>query len=90
MDLIAFTPDVAGALDLKPIDGIYVRRVESNSPADRASISRGTIILQIDEMPVKTIEELVRAVDKQKKSSRAVGLIVQEPDGTIARKVIRP
>ncbi len=90
MDLIAFTPDLAGALDLKPIDGIYVRRVESNSPADKASISRGTIILQIDEMPVKTIEELVRAVDKQRKSSRAVGLIVQEPDGTIARKVIRP
>ncbi len=90
MDLIAFTPDVAGALDLKPIDGIYVRRVEPDSPADRASISRGTIILQIDEMPVKTIEELVRAVDKQKKSSRAVGLIVQEPDGTVARKVIRP
>jgi hypothetical protein len=41
-------------------------------------------------MPVKTIEELVRAVDKLKKSSRAVGLIVQEPDGTVARKVIRP
>jgi len=90
MDLIAFTPDVASALDLKPIDGIYVRRVEPNSPADRASVTRGTIILQIDEVPVKTIEELVRAVDKLKKSSRAVGLIVQEPDGTVARKVIRP
>ena len=90
MDLIAFTPEVAGALDLKPIDGIYVRRVEPNSPADRASITRGTVILQIDEVPVKTIEELVRAVDKLKKSSRAVGLIVSEPDGTVARKVIRP
>jgi serine protease Do len=90
MDLIAFTPEVAGALDVKHIDGIYVRRVEPGSAADRAAISRGTIILQIDEMPVKTLEELVRAVDKLKKTSRAVGLIVSEPDGTVARKVIRP
>ncbi len=90
MDLIAFTPDVASALDVKHIDGIYVRRVEPGSAADKASITRGTVILQIDEMPVKTIEELVRAVDKLKKTSRAVGLIVSEPDGTVARKVIRP
>lgn len=90
MDLIAFTPDVASALGEKHMDGIYVRKVESGSAADKASISRGTVILQIDEMPVKTLEELVRAADKVKKSSRAVGLIVQEPDGTIARKVIRP
>ena len=90
MDLIAFTPEVAGALDVKHIDGIYVRRVDPGSAADKASISRGTVILQIDEMPVKTLEELVRAVDKLKKTSRAVGLIVSEPDGTVARKVIRP
>lgn len=90
MDLIAFTPDVASALGVEHMDGIYVRRVEPGSSADKASITRGTIILQIDEMPVKTLEELVRAIDKLKKTSRAVGLIVQEPDGTVARKVIRP
>lgn len=90
MELIAFTPDVARALDVKYLDGVYVRRVETGSAADRASVTRGTIILQVDETPVKTLEELERSIDKLRKSSRAIGLIVQEADGTIARKVIRP
>jgi hypothetical protein len=46
--------------------------------------------MQVDETPVESLEQLAKAADKLKKSSRAVGLIVQEPDGTIARKVIRP
>ncbi|MGH8015257.1 MAG: trypsin-like peptidase domain-containing protein [Candidatus Zixiibacteriota bacterium] len=90
MELIEFTSDVARALDIKHINGIYVRRVDAGSAADKSAISRGTIILQIDEAPVETLEQLAQAANKLKKSSRAVGLIVQEPDGTIARKVIRP
>ena len=90
MELIDFTPEVARALDIKHISGIYVRRVDPGSAADRSAITRGTIIMQVDEAPVESLVELARAVDKLKKSARAVGLIVQEPDGTIARKVIRP
>ena len=90
MELISFTPDVASALDMKPMDGLYVRRVDADSPADRASITRGTIILQVDETPVKSLQELEKATQLLKKTSRAVGLIVQEADGTVARKVIRP
>jgi serine protease Do len=90
MELIDFTPEVARALDIKHISGVYVRKVDTGSEADKSAISRGTIIMQIDETPVETLEQLAKTVNKLKKSSRAVGLIVQEPDGTIARKVIRP
>ena len=86
-----FTPEIARALDLDTeLDkGLYVRRVYPGSAADRASISRGTIILQVDEVVVRTLKEMEDSIQRLKKSSRAIGLIVQEPDGTIARKVIR-
>jgi serine protease Do len=90
MELIEFTPEVARALEIKHIGGVYVRKVDPGSAADRSAITRGTIIMQVDETPVESLEQLAKAADKLKKSSRAVGLIVQEPDGTIARKVIRP
>ncbi len=91
MEIMEFTPEIAGALDLdtEHDNGIYVRRVYPGSAADRASISRGTIILQVDEVVVRTLKEMENSIQKLRKSSRAIGLIVQEPDGTIARKVIR-
>ena len=76
-------------LDAEHSNGIYVRRVYPGSAADRASISRGTIILQVDEVVVRTLKEMEDSIQRLRKSSRAIGLIVQEPDGTIARKVIR-
>lgn len=91
MEIMEFTPEIARALDLDTeLDkGLYVRRVYPGSAADRASISRGTIILQVDEVVVRTLKEMEDSIQRLKKSSRAIGLIVQEPDGTIARKVIR-
>jgi len=91
MEIMEFTPEIARALDLETEhnNGIYVRRVYPGSAADRASISRGTIILQVDEVVVRTLKEMEDSIRRLRKSSRAIGLIVQEPDGTIARKVIR-
>ncbi len=91
MEIMEFTPEIARALELETEhdNGIYVRRVYPGSAADRASISRGTIILQVDEVVVRTLKEMEDSIQRLKKSSRAIGLIVQEPDGTIARKVIR-
>ena len=91
MEIMEFTPEIAKALELETEhdNGIYVRRVYPGSAADRASISRGTIILQVDEVVVRTLKEMEDSIQRLKKSSRAIGLIVQEPDGTIARKVIR-
>ncbi len=91
MEIMEFTPEIASVLELETEhdNGIYVRRVYPGSAADRASISRGTIILQVDEVVVRTLKEMEDSIQRLRKSSRAIGLIVQEPDGTIARKVIR-
>jgi serine protease Do len=89
MELMTFTDEVAGALGIERIDGVYVRRVASGSPADRASISRGTIILQVDNKSVSSLDDIERVSGELSGASGRIPLIVVEPDGTFARKVIR-
>ena len=90
MELVEFTDDIARALSMEHIDGLYVRRVYPGTPADDASITKGTVLLDVNNSPVKNLTD-VRMIEKQLEGhSDTVPLIVQEPDGTIARKVIRP
>lgn len=90
MELMTFTPDIARALAVDYVEGVYVRRVYPGSPADNSSIARGTIILQINNVPVKSLEGVEEVARQVSGTDGRVPLIVQEPDGTIARKVIRP
>ncbi|UCD62936.1 MAG: trypsin-like peptidase domain-containing protein [Candidatus Zixiibacteriota bacterium] len=90
MELMDFSAEVALALGMESEKGVYVRRIEPGSPADRASISRGTIILQVDKDIVASIDDIERIGRELSGSSRRIPLIVVEPDGTVARKVIRP
>ena len=90
MELMAFTPDVARALGTKQVDGVYVRRVVPGSPADNASIARGTVILQVGSRTVKDLSDIDSVRQTSPKATDRIPLIVVEPDGTIARKVIRP
>ncbi len=90
MELMTFTDEIAQAIGAEHVDGVYVRRVYPGSPADNSSITRGAVILQVDKEPVKTIEDLVSISRSLQGSSGRVPVIIVEPDGTIARKVIRP
>ena len=90
MELVNFTPEIARAMNIRQVDGIYIRRVQAGSAADNASISRGTIILSVDDVTVKSLEDVEQVVEALEPSTRRVPLIVLEPDGTMARKVIRP
>lgn len=89
MELIPFLPEVAQALSIEYVDGLYVRRVYPGSPADNASITRGTIILSVEDVSVKSLEDLDVARRNLPRDRRKIPLIVQGPDGTIERKVIR-
>ncbi|UCE24244.1 MAG: trypsin-like peptidase domain-containing protein [Candidatus Zixiibacteriota bacterium] len=90
MELMTFTDDVAEALGIEPIEGVYVRRILTGGAADRSSISRGTIILQVNNESVTSVEDIGRIDRELAGSSRRIPLIVVEPDGTFARKVIKP
>ena len=89
MELMNFTDNVAAALGIERVEGVYIRRVLTGSPADNASISRGTIILQVNNESVESIDDVERISRDISSKSGRVPLIVVEPDGTIARKVIR-
>ena len=89
METITFSPEIARQIDIKHVEGLYVVRVYPGTPADRASITEGTIIMQVNKQPVSTTGELRKMYKELARQSR-ISLIVQEPDGSIARKVIRP
>ena len=90
MELMTFTPEVAQALSIEYVSGVFVRRVAAGSPADRASIAPGTIILQINKSETNSVERVEEVAHQLEGQAERVPLIVQEPDGTVARKVIRP
>jgi len=90
LELLTFTEEIADAVAVKYVPGVFVRRIYPGTPADRSSITRGTIIMQIDNVTIKSIADVEQVARKLRGSSRRIPLIVQEPDGTIARKVLRP
>ena len=89
MEIWNFTPQIDRAAGLHHSDGVYVNRVYPGTPADYAAITRGAIIVQIGDESVKSVEDVERIADKLGKKPGRVALIVREPDGTLARKVIR-
>jgi serine protease Do len=89
MDLTTFTDEMAQQAGIDHIDGVYVSRVYPGSPADRASIVAGTVIMWVNNQSVKSLGDLRQVVSGLKGSSGKIPLIVQEPDLSITRKVIR-
>ena len=51
------------AVGLPERDGILVRAVESDSPAERAGIERGDLIVAAGDQPVQRIETLYEVLD---------------------------
>ncbi len=90
MEVMTYTPEIARAISAKHVAGVYVRQVYPGSVGDRSSIVRGTVILQIDDETTKTIEDVIKVENRLRDSSERIPVIVQEPDGAISRKVLRP
>lgn len=90
MALVSFTPQMARDIGIQHVEGLYVIRVYPGTAADRASITEGTIILQVNNEPVSTLADIREQAGDLERSRTHIPFIVQEPDGSIARKVIRP
>jgi len=88
MEVSNFTREIAADIGAEFVDGVYVWRVYPGSPADLASITEGSIIMKVGNESVTSLQDLNRVVTDFGAKSR-VPLIVQEPDGAIARKIIR-
>jgi S1-C subfamily serine protease len=58
--------DIASEYNLPVSDGAYVTYVAPGSPAAKAGIQTGDIIVSIDNTPVKSVDELVGAIRGKK------------------------
>jgi serine protease Do len=89
MDLVTFTQDLAHDIGAKHVPGVYVARIYPGSTADRASIAEGTIVMEVNNQAVESVGDIRRIAGDLGNSRKRIPLIVQEPDGTIARKICR-
>ena len=67
----ALTSEVADSLELENTDGALVASVISDSPADKAGIEVGDVIIQLDHHDIdspKTLSKVVASLDWQKKA----------------------
>ena len=61
-------------------EGVLVLDVQSDSPAARADVRSGDVILEVNQTPVGSVEELKRAVDKTA-AGRPLLLLLKRPNG---------
>ena len=66
------TPDIAEAMHIEVLGGAVIKRVDANSPARRAGLQAGDVIIAIDGTPIQSSSDLRNRV-----GLTAVGQIVQ-------------
>ncbi len=89
MTVEQFSQAKADEIGAEHLEGMFVDRVRTGSPAARASVAPGTIILQINNKVVSSLEQFNSVTGSIQNQKMRIPLIVLEPDGSIARKVIR-
>ncbi|MBW1797916.1 MAG: DegQ family serine endoprotease [Deltaproteobacteria bacterium] len=69
------TPELARNLRLSETSGLVVVQVKDNSPSAEAGIRPGDIILEVDQDPVKDIEQFSRKLETYKSGDTVLFLI---------------
>jgi len=75
MTVEELTPQLARNLGLSDTNGLVVVHVENNSPAGEAGVRNGDILLEIDQSPVKGLEDLHKKIQTYKKGDTVLLLI---------------
>lgn len=73
--------EVAQGLAIQAAQGVVVKSVDADSPAERAGLQRGDVILEFGSTKITSIEDLEAAV-KALKKDKPVLLLVQKKEGT--------
>ena len=77
----SLTRQVAQQLGLKATDGVVITNVRAGSLADIAGLETGMVIVQANQKPVKTPDDLGKALESQP-LEKGVLLLVRTPEGT--------
>jgi len=76
------TPQLASELNLGELSGVVVASVADRSPAERAGLRRGDLILEVNRRGVKGVDSYENAI-RQAGSGAAILLLVKREGGTI-------
>jgi serine protease Do len=69
------TPELAKNMGLSDTRGLVVIQVESNSPAAEAGLLQGDIILEMDQVPLKDLEEFHSRIGAYKEGDTVLFLV---------------
>jgi len=72
------TPSMASQLGIDGASGLIVRQVQSGSPASEAGMRPGDVIVEANRHPVKSVDDLRRAMDATRPGSALLLLIQRE------------
>lgn len=73
--------EIAQGLAIQAAQGVVVKSVDADSPAERAGLQRGDVILEFSGTKITSIEDLEGAI-KALKKNKPVLLLVQKKEGT--------
>ncbi|TWU35917.1 Do family serine endopeptidase [Novipirellula artificiosorum] len=83
LEIAPVDADVAEQLGVEGVEGVVVTAVADGSPADRAGLSPGMVISQVDRQGVKTVEDFEAAIARnRKKEADGVLLLVRSDQGS--------
>jgi len=74
------TPQTAKGLGLKDGQGVAVAGVQSGTPAERAGMHEGDIILEVNRRPVKSVKEVQETIAEAQRQDSLL-LLVQRDSG---------
>jgi serine protease Do len=72
------TPELAQSLGTSHTHGLVVRSVQDGSPADEAGLRPGDLITEVNRKPVRTVEDLRRAVEASKEGAPTLLLVYRD------------
>jgi len=75
MTVEEITPQLAESLGLSQTTGLVVIKVERNSTAEEAGLKQGDIILEIDQVPAKELEQFLKKIREYKEGDTILFLI---------------
>jgi len=76
------TPDIAEGLGLEAQEGVVITEVASDSPAQKAGLRQGDVVLEVNRKPVKETSQFAEAV-KEAKTDKPLLLLVQRGKNTL-------
>ncbi len=90
MELVNFAPNIAQQIGIDYMPGVYVNRVARGSRADIGGIHPGAIITAVDNVEIKSLDDLKKVADGLRARKTAIPFLVVDPSGSIEYKTVRP